>query len=72
MAKAGVHKPPGSGGNAEKPSKSAREHVEGADFPMHEHIGRQLKLLYDEIASEPIPEKLRELLDKLDRKEKKS
>jgi hypothetical protein len=71
MAKVGVHKPHDSGGNAEEPSKSARERVEGADFPMHEYIGRQLKLLYDEVASEPIPEKLRELLEKLDGKEKK-
>lgn len=41
------------------------------DFPIHEHVGRTLKSLFDEVESQPIPDKLRELLDKLERKKAK-
>jgi hypothetical protein len=47
---------------------------EGGDkpnFPVHEHIGRTLKSLFDEVESQPIPEKLRELLEKLEQKKEK-
>jgi hypothetical protein len=33
-----------------------------------EHIGRQLKAMFEDIAAEPVPEKFRELLDELERK----
>ena len=39
-----------------------------ADFPIHEHIGRTLKSLFDEVADQPVPEKLRELLRELEQK----
>jgi hypothetical protein len=37
-------------------------------FPVHEHIGRQLKNTYDEIATQPVPDEMRKLLDELERK----
>jgi Anti-sigma factor NepR len=33
-----------------------------------EHIGRQLRALYDEVASQPVPDRFMELLDRLDMK----
>ena len=38
----------------------------GNEFAIHEHIGRHLKTMFDEVANEPIPEKLRQLLDTLE------
>jgi hypothetical protein len=40
-------------------------------FPLHEHIGRQLKATFDEVVSQPVPEKFRELLEQLERKQAK-
>jgi hypothetical protein len=40
-------------------------------FPIHEHIGRTLKSLFEEVEAQPIPEKLRELLEELERKKEK-
>jgi hypothetical protein len=33
-----------------------------------EHIGRQLRALYDEVASQPVPDRFMELLNRLDAK----
>lgn len=41
------------------------------DFALHEHIGGRLKAMFDEVVEEPVPEKLRELLDELERKQPK-
>jgi hypothetical protein len=49
------------------PSGAARADNE---FAIHEHIGRHLKIMFDAVANEPIPEKLRQLLDELERKQK--
>jgi Anti-sigma factor NepR len=40
----------------------------GGDFPIHEHIGRQLRGIFDEVVTQPVPEKFRQLLDELERK----
>jgi hypothetical protein len=40
-------------------------------FPMHEHIGRTLRALFDEVTAQPIPEKLRDLLRQLEDKNPK-
>jgi hypothetical protein len=32
------------------------------------HIGRQLRSLYDEVLKEPVPDRLRDLLQQLERK----
>jgi anti-sigma factor NepR-like protein len=41
------------------------------DFPLHEHIGRQLKAMFDEVVEEPVPPKLKELLEELERNKPK-
>ena len=38
----------------------------GAD--LQAHIGRQLRSLYDEVLKEPVPDRLRELLQRLEPK----
>jgi Anti-sigma factor NepR len=40
-------------------------------FPVHEHIGRTLKALFDEVTTQPVPEKLLDLLEELERKKTK-
>ena len=53
------------------PDQSAGAGSVKADFPIHEHIGRTLKALFDEVGAQPVPEKLRELLRELERKKSK-
>jgi hypothetical protein len=60
--------PPGEEGPAAAPEPDAPM----AAFPMHEFIGRQLKAKFDEIVTEPVPDRFRELLDQLERKPPKS
>jgi Anti-sigma factor NepR len=33
-----------------------------------DHISRQLRALYDEVANQPVPDRFRELLEELDKK----
>jgi hypothetical protein len=33
---------------------------------MHAHIGRHLKAMFDDVVTQPVPDKLRELLDRLE------
>ncbi len=35
---------------------------------LKDYIGRQLKALYDEVANQPVPDRFKELLDRLDQK----
>ncbi|KAB2918460.1 MAG: hypothetical protein F9K29_07780 [Hyphomicrobiaceae bacterium] len=70
MVKRGKRKRPG----ASRANRSARLPKDAARkaFPLHEHIGRQLKAMFDDVAKEPVPEKLIALLEKLERKQTKS
>jgi len=62
MTKRGKPKPP----KTDKPagSRKAAEPV----FPLHEHIGSQLKAMFEEVVTQPVPDKLRKLLEDLERK----
>ena len=62
MTKRGRAKPP----KRDKPagSRQAAEPV----FPLHEHIGSQLKAMFEEVVTQPVPDKLRKLLEDLERK----
>ena len=47
---------------------------EGGGTPsiaLQEHIGRQLKAMFDEVIEQPVPDRFRELLDELERKQAK-
>ena len=37
-------------------------------LPMHEHIGRGLRALFDEVVAQPVPDRFRELLEELAQK----
>jgi hypothetical protein len=76
MRKRGAPAPPGRdqpGGRTEEAAASAAEqHPRGEAIPaVHEHIGRQLREMFEEVAAQPIPDKLRQLLEELERKQKK-
>jgi hypothetical protein len=62
MAKRGTPKPPRSDKQPAAP-RQAPDPV----FPMHEHIGRKLKAMFDEVVTQPVPDRLRKLLEDLDK-----
>lgn len=64
MAKRGERKPAAP---EKKPAQPASPGAEPA-FPLHEHIGRQLRTMFDEVVAQPVPDKFKELLDQLDSK----
>ncbi len=35
---------------------------------MHEYIGRQLRAMFDDVAGQPLPERIRKLLERLEHK----
>jgi Anti-sigma factor NepR len=51
----------------EPPAETAA--AASGDFAIHEHIGRQLRGIFDEVVTQPVPEKFRKLLDELERKQ---
>lgn len=56
------------------PPCGTQEGVGKAEKPeqLHEHIGRKLRTMFDDVVAEPIPDKFRELLEDLERKKPKS
>jgi hypothetical protein len=50
-------------------SPAAENPAAAGDFAMHEHIGRQLRGIFDEVVTQPVPDKFRRLLDELERKQ---
>src|SRR5947207_6825959 len=64
MSKRGVRKMPGSDKDGDKPDGSApAPPTADPAFAMHEHIGRQLKTMFDEVVTQPVPDKLLKLLE---------
>jgi hypothetical protein len=59
--------PPGDGGTP-LPGPGSGDEPQPV-FPIHEHIGRQLKTLFEEVSDQPVPDKLRRLLEELEKKE---
>ena len=53
---AGTYPPHGNGGGS-KP------------FPVHEHVGRRLKEMFDEVTTQPIPDKFVRLLEELEERQ---
>ena len=66
MTKRGAQPP--TNGKAEEAAPAADANAPAS--PIHEYIGRKLKGMFDEVVSEPVPDKLRALLDELERKSK--
>jgi len=56
--------------NGNDPAGSKRESAD-AGPSIGDHIGRELRAMFDEVVAEPVPERLRKLLDDLARKPSK-
>jgi Anti-sigma factor NepR len=54
-----------SGRSRKKPAKAAAS--PGAPSGVDQFIAGQLKAIYDEVAAEPVPDRLLQLLERLDR-----
>jgi hypothetical protein len=68
MTKRGDGEPP----RHDKPAGDAANQTPQAEaFPMHEHIGRQLRNMFEDVVAQPVPERLQKLLDELERKRSK-
>ena len=54
------------------PARRAREEQnrrrKALDVPIHQHIGRQLKALYDDVVAQPVPDRFLALLRDIDAK----
>lgn len=53
----------------EEPNLPAEEPT--VDHAIQNHLGRKLKEVYDDLVNQPVPERFRELLQQLERKENK-
>ena len=42
----------------------------GIQVQVQDHIGRQLRAVYDDVLNQPVPDRLLELLEELDREKK--
>jgi Anti-sigma factor NepR len=56
----------------EKPADAAKAPAAGEAFAIQEHIGRQLRGIFEDVVAQPVPEKFRQLLEELARKQRKS
>ncbi|WP_406854150.1 MULTISPECIES: NepR family anti-sigma factor [unclassified Alsobacter] len=50
------------------PGQSAHDQAPGMVPQIQDHIGRQLRAVYDDVLNQPVPDRFRELMDKLDEK----
>jgi hypothetical protein len=65
MGKRGEQKPPRQAADRDTPSRGAGG--EGnPPFPVHEHVGRRLREMFDEVTTQPIPDKFLKLLEDLE------
>ncbi|MCZ8098003.1 MAG: NepR family anti-sigma factor [Burkholderiales bacterium] len=49
-------------------STAAPASAPGLQPQIQDHIGRQLRALYDDVLSQPVPDRFKELMERLDRK----
>ena len=64
MGKRGEQKPPSQAADRDAPSRGVGG--EGRPpFPVHEHVGRRLREMFDEVTTQPIPDKFVKLLEEL-------
>jgi hypothetical protein len=68
MGKRGEQRPPKVPA-AERDAASHGGGESGTPFPVHEHVGRRLKEMFDEVTVQPIPEKFVKLLDELEKRQ---
>ena len=67
MSKQDAGEPPDGNITADAKKEPPRD----AACVIQEHIGRELRAMFEEVVAQPVPEKLRRLLDELARKQSK-
>lgn len=66
MGKRGAQGPPRQPADKDAPSPGG----DGKQpFPVHEHVGRRLKEMFDEVTTQPIPDKFLKLLEELEHRQ---
>jgi hypothetical protein len=68
MSKQDAEKPP----DGDDPAASAKEPPRDGASAIRERIGRELRAMFEEVVAQPVPEKLRKLLEELARKQSNS
>jgi hypothetical protein len=66
MGKRGEQGPPEEPTDKDAASHSGRVRK---PFPVHEHVGRRLKEMFDEVTTQPIPDKFVKLLEELEHRQ---
>jgi anti-sigma factor NepR-like protein len=72
MGKRREQRPPRQPADKDAPSHGGRGHGGGAGkppFPVHEHVGRRLKEMFDEVTTQPIPDKFVKPLQELEHRQ---
>jgi hypothetical protein len=70
MGKRGERGPPRQPADEAAPSHGGRGGGDGKPpFPVHEHVGRRLKEMFDEVTTQPIPDKFLKLLQELEHRQ---
>lgn len=54
-------------GGREDPAGQAPAEAPALQPNVQDHIGRQLRALYDDVLGQPVPDRFRELMERLDR-----
>lgn len=62
----GAERRAGPGVAAQDPAAPAPRPAPRLKPQVQEHIGRQLRAVYDDVLKQPLPDRFRELMDKLD------
>ena len=68
MGKRGEQKPPKQAADRDAPSRGAGGGGK-PPFPVHEHVGRRLREMFDEVTTQPIPDKFVKLLAELEQRQ---
>jgi len=56
---------------AAKDAPAGADRQQGVGQDIQNHLGRKLKASYDELVRQPVPDRFRQLLDELEKREKK-
>lgn len=53
--------------DAPAPGAAGQEHAPALQPHVQDHIGRQLRAIYDDLLNQPVPDRFKELMEKLDK-----
>jgi hypothetical protein len=57
--------------DSDTPGRKPKTRKDDSAAVIHEHIGRELRVMFDDVVAEPIPDKFRALLEELERSKPK-